>query len=119
MHFIMNNKVLLHFGRSATKRRDKTFAAQINNGSHVDSFFVVAVGGICVCVCVCVCVFLFFFSLWGIYSETYVTGDGGQIQTQKKCLTIYSCCEDSTWQRGDFLELVAETALHRHWVMKH
>ena len=82
MHFIMNNKVLLHFGRSATKRRDKTFAAQIDNGSHVDSFFVVAVGGVCACVracvrvCVCVFCFDFCFSLWGIYSETCVTGGG-------------------------------------------
>ena len=38
-----------------------------------------------------------------------VTGGGGQVQTQNKCLTIYLGCEDSTWQRGDFLELVADT----------
>ena len=28
-----------------------------------------------------------------------------QIQTQNKCLTIYVCCEDSMWQRDEFLEL--------------
>ena len=44
-----------------------------------------------------------------LHFSTSVTGGGGQIQTQNKCLTIYLGCEDSTWQRGDFLELVAET----------
>ena len=38
-----------------------------------------------------------------------VTGGGGQIQTQNKFLTIYLRSEESTWQRGEFLELVAET----------